>query len=101
LVVGLRKLKEAQLDKFERIARIFGLHPGRYPDGKATAGAAIEAIEQMMKKICIPTIAEVIGQHNGELLAVAAASMMEPAMMFSPVFLSEEDVMEILGLKTR
>ena len=101
LVAGLRKLKEAQLDKFERIARIFGLHPERYPDGKATAGAAVEAIEEMMKKIGIPTIAEAIGQHNGELLAVAAASMMEPAMMFSPVFLSEEDVMEILGLKTR
>ena len=98
---GLRKIKDAQPDKFQKIARALGLPVGDYADEKETAAAAIAAIESMIREIGLPTLEEVIAECNGELSEMAFASTMEPSMMFSPVLFSEEDIMEILGLQTR
>lgn len=99
LVDGLRKIKDAQLNKFDKIARALGLDTAEHDGPGETANAAIGAIEGMMREIGIPTLAEAVDDANGELSEVAIASMMEPGMMFAPAFLSEDDVKEILGVK--
>jgi len=96
---GLRKIRDAQLDKFQKIARALGLPVGDYADEEETADAAIAAIESMILEAGLPKLHEVIRECNGELLELAVASTMEPSMMFSPVLFSEEDIMEILGMQ--
>ena len=94
---GLRKMRDEQLDKFQKIARALGLPVGDYAGKEEAADAAIAAIESMILELGLPKLEEVIGECNGDLSELAVASTMEPSMMFSPVFLTEEDVMEILG----
>ncbi len=94
---GLRKIKDEQLDKFQKIARALGLPVGDYAGKEETADAAIAAIESMILELGLPKLEEVIGECNGDLPGLAAATTTEPSMMFSPVLFSEEDVMEILG----
>jgi len=101
LVEGLRKIRDAQLHKFQKIARALSLPVGDYAGEEKTADAAIGAIESMMREIGVPTLAEVAGKCNGELSELAFACTMEPGMMFSPVLLSEEDIAEILSVRAR
>jgi len=98
---GLRKIRDAQPDKFQKIARALGLPVGNYASGEETADAAIAAIESMILETGLPKLEEVIGECNGELSELAVASTMEPSMMFSPVLFSEGDIMEILGMQAR
>jgi alcohol dehydrogenase len=94
---GLRKIKDERLDKFQKIARALGLEEGNYAGEEETADAAISAIENMIREIGLPKLEEALGECGGEFSELAVASTMEPSMMFSPVFFSEEDIMEILG----
>jgi alcohol dehydrogenase len=96
---GLRKIRDAQLAKFRKIALALGLPVEDYQDEEEIADAAIAAIESMITDIGIPTLEETIGEFNGELSEVALACTMEPSMMFSPVHLSENDVEDILSAK--
>ena len=94
---GLRKIKDEQLEKFQKIARALGLMAGDHAGEEETAEAAISAIQSMIGEIGLPTLEETLGASGAELSELAAACAMEPSMMFSPVFFSEEDIMEILG----
>jgi len=97
---GLRKLKSAQSGKFRKIACIFGLAPEDYAGEEAVADAAIDAIENMISTIGLPRLEDVMGQFEGKPSELVSACVIEPGMMFSPVPLSELDVMDILGIKS-
>lgn len=101
LAGGLRKIRDAQLDKFQKIARALNLPVGDYSGKEEAADAAIAAIESMMREIGLPTLEEVVGECNGELSELAFACTMQPSMMFSPASFSEEDIMEILGVSAQ
>ncbi len=96
LPAGLRALRDVLPDKFGKIARVFGLEPDAFATPEDVAEAAIGAIEKMTMEIGLPRISDVINGQKDKLHEIAALASAEPAMMFSPQPLFEEEILRIL-----